>query len=405
MMEFFVSGQSLKFFSPVIAADSLGYLTARVNFVGEDWEGYSKWLHFRRGDTVYDMQLDENNEISADRHLNLSLGHWEIYLTGVKEESRLTTVPVILTVKESGLIDAPLHELPMSVAEQLDFNARQALLLAQSVKDRADAGGFDGAPGTSFSPLGYFETEAELTEAVPEPLAGAVYGVGSAAPYDIYVWDGMHSLWVNNGPVQGARGEQGEAGATFIPALDANGNLSWTNDGGLENPALRNIMGPRGEKGEPGEAGEGAYEKAQQAGYTGTEATFYQALTAMPYHNARHLPQGADPLVMQTGNLEDGAVTGTKLAADAVCSCLRLELDTDFEGETAPYTKTLDIAGLTENSRVIADVELSEDYAAEEAEFAKIRRMSTGEGTLTLWADAPLSRAISIKLLLLHSGG
>ena len=50
MMEFYVSGQSLKFFTPVIAADSLNYLTARVNFTDEHWDGCSKWLHFRRGE-------------------------------------------------------------------------------------------------------------------------------------------------------------------------------------------------------------------------------------------------------------------------------------------------------------------------------------------------------------------
>lgn len=314
MIEFYVSGQSLKFFSPVIAADSLNYLTAKVNFTDTDWEGYSKWLHFRRGEELYDLQLDAKDEITAAEKLNLTIGQWEIYLTGVKGESRLTTVPVILTVQQSGLIDAPLHELPMSVAERVDFNATQALLLAQAVKDMADAGDFDGE---SFAIYGYFESEAALSAAFPEGDAGRAYGVGTAAPYDIYVWDSVHNLWVNNGPMQGSPGETGEDGAVFIPSVDANGNISWTNDGGLENPVTRNIRGPAGPEGQKGEDGEGAYEKARAAGYTGTEATFYQALTAMPYHNARHLPGGADPIVMQTGNIEDAAVTRAKLAASA----------------------------------------------------------------------------------------
>lgn len=36
-------------------------------------------------------------------------------------------------------------------------------------------------------------------------------------------------------------------GSTFIPSVDTAGNLSWTNDGGLENPETVNIMGPPGE--------------------------------------------------------------------------------------------------------------------------------------------------------------
>ena len=44
----------------------------------------------------------------------------------------------------------------------------------------------------------------------------------------------------------------GQKGVTFTPHVDAEGNLSWSNDGGLENPAVVNIQGPKGEPGEPG---------------------------------------------------------------------------------------------------------------------------------------------------------
>lgn len=48
----------------------------------------------------------------------------------------------------------------------------------------------------------------------------------------------------------------GSGGATFTPSVDSDGNLSWTNDGGLENPATVNIKGPQGEQGIQGEQGE-----------------------------------------------------------------------------------------------------------------------------------------------------
>lgn len=41
-------------------------------------------------------------------------------------------------------------------------------------------------------------------------------------------------------------GSKGEDGATFIPNVDADGNLSWTNDKGLENPETVNIKGKDG---------------------------------------------------------------------------------------------------------------------------------------------------------------
>ena len=34
---------------------------------------------------------------------------------------------------------------------------------------------------------------------------------------------------------------QGLVGPTFFPTVDANGNISWTNNGGLPNPVTQNI--------------------------------------------------------------------------------------------------------------------------------------------------------------------
>lgn len=42
-----------------------------------------------------------------------------------------------------------------------------------------------------------------------------------------------------------ARGEF--VGPHYTPAVDEAGNLSWTNNGGLENPAEQNIRGPKGD--------------------------------------------------------------------------------------------------------------------------------------------------------------
>lgn len=318
MMEFYVSGQSLKMFTPVTAADSLRYMTAQFHFTGDEWDGYTRWAHFRKGETVYDIALDGDDRITEEDALNLTAGEWEIYLTGTKDTARLTTVVVILTVKESGLIDAPLHVIPQSVAEQIDAKAAQALLTAQAVKAAADAGKFNGRDGKSFEIKGYYANLETLETGVPEPAPGEAYCVGSAAPYDVYIYDGVNGEWVNNGTIQGAKGDAGAPGATFTPHVDGNGNLSWTNDGGLDNPATQNIRGAAGAKGETGPAGKSAYAAAVEAGYTGTEETFYAALTAMPYHNARHLPDGADPITVKAGNIEDGAVETAKIKDKAV---------------------------------------------------------------------------------------
>ena len=143
--------------------------------------------------------------------------------------------------------------------------------------DTGDTGpqGPKGDTGNGFKIMGYYASLSELEAAITSPAVGDAYGVGTTDPYDIYIWGG--SSWVDNGPIQGPAGEKGDTGATgpqgpkgdtgatgpagadgatFTPAVDASGNLSWTNDGGLENPATVNIRGPQGIQGVQGPQGE-----------------------------------------------------------------------------------------------------------------------------------------------------
>lgn len=53
---------------------------------------------------------------------------------------------------------------------------------------------------------------------------------------------------------EGPRGVQGPVGPVFIPSVNADGDLSWSNNGGadLKNPPTRNIKGDKGDKGDNG---------------------------------------------------------------------------------------------------------------------------------------------------------
>ena len=167
-----------------------------------------------------------------------------------------------------------------------------------------------GETGSGFKVLGYYGTKAALDAAQKATAAaGDAYGVGTAEPYDIYIFDGITGEFVNNGPLQGAKGDtgpegpqgpkgdpgetgpQGPAGAdgapgkdgakgadglpgkdgadgapgkdgtngrdgvTFTPRMSDDGDLSWTNDGGKANPETVNLKGPKGDTGTRGPAG------------------------------------------------------------------------------------------------------------------------------------------------------
>lgn len=79
--------------------------------------------------------------------------------------------------------------------------------------------GEKGDTGSGFKVLGYYATESALSAAVTNPEPGDAYGVGSTDPYDIYIWDGVNSKWVNNGALQGAQGEQGIQGEQGVQGI------------------------------------------------------------------------------------------------------------------------------------------------------------------------------------------
>lgn len=119
------------------------------------------------------------------------------------------------------------------------------------------------------------------------------------------VWDFEQQAYVNTGVSAGGGGGEGTPGAVFTPHLADNGDLSWTNSGGLDNPETVNIMGPQGPQGirgetgpqgpqgSPGSNGKTAYQYAQDGGYTGPEMEFAAKLAA------EHLPVPAAAAVGQ----------------------------------------------------------------------------------------------------------
>ena len=127
--------------------------------------------------------------------------------------------------------------------------------------DKGDTGeqGPKGDTGSGFKVLGYFETVDALSSAVTAPNVGDAYGVGSSDPYDIYIYDAVKG-WVNNGPLQGAKGEKGDKGDPFtysdFTAEQLAGLKGEKGDTGERGPqGEQGIQGPKGDTGEPGPQG------------------------------------------------------------------------------------------------------------------------------------------------------
>ena len=105
--------------------------------------------------------------------------------------------------------------------------------------DKGDQGE-RGETGSGFKVLGYYASLGALSSGVPNPNIGDSYGVGAAAPYDIYIYS--PTGWVNNGPLQGAKGDKGDKGDPFTYA-------DFTEE------QLADLVGPVGTTGATGATG------------------------------------------------------------------------------------------------------------------------------------------------------
>lgn len=118
-----------------------------------------------------------------------------------------------------------------------------------------------GDTGSGFKVLGYYATAAALSAAVANPEAGMAYGVGTAEPYDIYIYDSVSKTWKNNGPLQGAKGDTGVGveNVTFdddIMTVNLTSGAHYSS-GSLRGPqGVKGDAGAKGEKGDPGAQGE-----------------------------------------------------------------------------------------------------------------------------------------------------
>ena len=111
----------------------------------------------------------------------------------------------------------------------------------------------DGVPGKNFTILGYYGTLDELNAAVSDPEPGDAYGIGTAAPYNAYVFDGVTREWIDNGQLSGV------AGADGVGIRSVEQTTTSDEDGGeniltvtLTNGVTSQFTVKNGRKGSPG---------------------------------------------------------------------------------------------------------------------------------------------------------
>ena len=173
------------------------------------------------------------------------------------------------TIREGASTGTNTQPPTPDVYSQILETANSAEKIAQSVRDDADAGKFNGKPGDSpyigengnwF--IGNNDTGVSATG--PQGPAGDTGPQGQAGPEGPQGPTGPIGPQGPEGP-EGPRGEKGDTGSEglpgtdggyYTPSVDGEGNLSWTaSKGEMPSVNVANIRGPQGEQGAQGTTG------------------------------------------------------------------------------------------------------------------------------------------------------
>lgn len=120
--------------------------------------------------------------------------------------------------------------------------------------------------------------------------------------------------WVRLGQ-PGTPGNPGETGATFMPHVDENGYLTWTNDKGLPNPSPVYIKGPEGARGPRGLQGEAGPQGPQgEKGEKGEKGD--------PGSGAVNIGTGDSNILVTTAGDQVTIKLANEVVVDSVVSCV-----------------------------------------------------------------------------------
>lgn len=91
------------------------------------------------------------------------------------------------------------QEIEDTLVGAVRFNSNQSLTTSQKEQARQNIGA--GASDTKIIIEGFYDTLADLQSQIPVGTAGDVYAVGTASPYNLYIWDAISNTWKNNGAI------------------------------------------------------------------------------------------------------------------------------------------------------------------------------------------------------------
>lgn len=295
------------------------------------------------------------------------------------------------------------------------FNAEQELSESQKAQARENIGAVPF--GSNLKILGHFDTAAALQASAPQNV-GDAYSVGTATPYNLYIFDGLRNEWKDYGQIRAA-----DISAQYVEnqviAVSA-----WTQDdtslAGYSYKAQITISGATGDDFpivafNQGDAVSGNFAPLSFSfdGYLEIWAkekptaavTIPIATIIVNGGNGRGITNATGGIIagsIGTASLADGVVTAPKIADGAVSQTFTATITAaGWTGDAAPYTNEVTVTGLTADDNPFVDMIASSTFETAETEieaFANIYRMVTAENKLTVYAAEKPTVDITIQI-------
>lgn len=314
-LNFTVTNQRIKYVSNLyIVEKSRNYLTAKFSFSGSEWKNVAKTAIFKKDDNVINVLLDENGRCTVP---------WELITRGTLKVSVFGGDLVTVDTAEVKILKSGYEEGNAPSEPTSDVYA-QILAELQSIRDD-------------------FITEEMLGQAVEDWLAENVVEALSPADVEKIVYDYLDEH----------KDElKGEKGAVFTPHVSDEGVMSWTNDGGLENPPPVELKINAG----------GEYALVTEAGYSIVASIDeYYVLTVVLKNKAGDVLSTSEPIDLPIESMI------INVDYDEESGILTFSLQ---NGQTLDVNISTLVRGLVPTSRKIAGVDLEDDITAEELKTA-----------------------------------
>lgn len=298
------------------------------------------------------------------------------------------------------------------------FNTNSKLSEAQKAQARANIGAT--ANGEGIKIISHFDTLEELEVAVKSPNAGDAYSVGSSLPYNLYIYDFLSAEWRDYGAIRST-----DINARFAQNVSVDVS-AWEEDTDVFEDFTYKAQIPLGEvTGNDFPIVAFAPSDAVSGNYCSIAYCFDGYVEVW----ARAIPDSAISIpaitfIVQSGGgsggstkgitnasggvatggigatqIADKSITVDKVAATARTQGFEVTIPTDWDGSSAPYTRSIALEGILKKDRpkvfYMPPAYLAEDDTHREA-FSKLYTVDSEDGVIIFTAKEKTEVPITV---------